>query len=91
MILTGRATLSLRSNFAINHLRAAARAARDAYKIEQANAKAEFGPWFDEMMRLVPISVVMAGAALEANANELIQIRSAHRPIDKSQDASEKS
>jgi hypothetical protein len=73
MILTGRATLSLRSNFAINHLRAAARAARDAYEIEQANAKAEFGPWFDEMMRLVPISVVMAGAALEANANEVIQ------------------
>jgi hypothetical protein len=25
------------------------------------------------MMRLVPISVVMAGAALEANANEIIQ------------------
>jgi hypothetical protein len=25
------------------------------------------------MMRLVPISVVMAGAALEASANEIIQ------------------
>src|ERR1700730_10266903 len=70
---TMHATLSLRSNFAINHLRAASEAARDAYKVEQANAKAEFGPWFDEMMRLVPVSVVMAAAALEANANELIQ------------------
>jgi hypothetical protein len=70
---TMHATLSLRTNFAINHLRAASEAARDAYKVEQANAKAEFGPWFDEMMRLVPVSVVMAAAALEANANELIQ------------------
>jgi hypothetical protein len=67
------AILSLRSNFAINHLRAAARAARDANDIEQANATAAFGPWFDEMMRLVPVSIVMAAAALEANANELIQ------------------
>jgi hypothetical protein len=66
-------TLGVRSNFATHHLRAAARAARDAHGVEQANANAKFGPWFDEMMRLVPISVVMAGAALEANANELIQ------------------
>ena len=31
------------------------------------------GSWFDDMMRLVPVSIVMAGAALEASANELIQ------------------
>jgi hypothetical protein len=43
MVATGMAILSLRSNFAINHLRAAARAARDAYDIEQANATAAFG------------------------------------------------
>jgi hypothetical protein len=34
-----QATLSLRSNFAVNHLWAAARAARDANDIEQANVK----------------------------------------------------
>jgi hypothetical protein len=34
---------------------------------------AAFGSWFDDMMRLVPVSIVMSGAALEANANELIQ------------------
>ena len=31
------------------------------------------GPWFDEMLRLVPVSIVMAGAALEANVNEILQ------------------
>jgi len=65
--------IAVRTNFAVTHLLAAAQAAGDAYAVEQANATAEFGPWFDEMMRLVPIAVVMAGAALEANANELIQ------------------
>jgi hypothetical protein len=65
--------LGLRSSFAVQHLRAAAQAARKAYEIEQANLTAEHGPWFDEMMLFVPVSVVMAGAALEANANELIQ------------------
>ena len=72
-MLTGRATLSLRTNFAILHLRAATRAARSAYEVEKANATAEFGPWFDEMILWVPVSVVMAGAALEAGANEVIQ------------------
>jgi hypothetical protein len=70
---TIRATGSLRTNFAILHLRAAARAAQSAYKVEQANATAAFGPWFDEMILWVPVSVVMAGAALEAGANEAIQ------------------
>src|ERR1035437_1463641 len=67
------AHLNLRSNFAANHLRAAVIAARDAYKIEQENLSSEFGPWFDGMMVAVPVSVIMAGAALEASANELLQ------------------
>lgn len=70
---TATGVMRLKTGFAINHLQAAARAARDAYDVEQANATADFGRWFDEMMRLVPVSVVMAAAALEANANELIQ------------------
>jgi hypothetical protein len=65
--------INTRSNFAVSHLLAAHRAACEAHEIELANASADHGPWFDEMMRLVPVSVVMAGAALEANANELIQ------------------
>jgi hypothetical protein len=67
------ATLSLRSNFAIHHLRAARWAARSAYDFEQASDTAVFGSWFDDMMMVVPIAVVMAGAALEANANEIIK------------------
>src|SRR5947208_16169748 len=70
---TVMATLSLRSNFAIHHLRAATKAARDAYRVEQDNLDAEFGPWFDDLMLSVPVSIAMAGAALEASANELIQ------------------
>lgn len=41
--------------------------------MEQENATKGIGPWFDAMMRLVSVSIVMASAALEANVNELIQ------------------
>ena len=64
---------SNRFNFATQHLRAATRAAKDAYEVEEANPTADLGPWFDDMMQWVPVSVVMAAAALEANANEIIQ------------------
>lgn len=65
--------LSRRTNFAIHHLRAATRAAHSTYEIEQNNTALEHGSWFDDMLMLVPVSVVMSGAALEANANEIIQ------------------
>src|SRR6266581_4070536 len=71
-MFAAHATLSLRTNFAFNHLRAATQAARSACEVE-ANAPAELGAWFDEMILWVPVSVVMAGAALEAGANEVIQ------------------
>ena len=67
------AMLSTRANFAIHHLRAAKRAAQSAYEVEQNNTTSEHGPWFDDMLMLVPVSVVMSGTALEANANEIIQ------------------
>ena len=67
------ATLSVRSNFATNHLRAAVRAARGAHDVEQANDTAIFGPWFNDMMMLVPVAVVMAASALESNANEILK------------------
>lgn len=67
------ATARLRTNFAVHHLRAAAEAARRAYEVEQANVSEEFGSWFEGMILWVPVSVVMAGAALEAGANEVVQ------------------
>jgi hypothetical protein len=67
------ATLSLRSNFATNHLRAAVRAARGAHDVEQANDTAGHGQWFDDMLMLVPVAVVMAASALESNANEILK------------------
>ncbi|NOJ40884.1 hypothetical protein [Bradyrhizobium australiense] len=68
-----RATLSLRSNFAVNHLRVASREARSAHEVEQLNDISQHGPWFDQMMMHVPVAIVMAAAALEANCNEIVQ------------------
>jgi hypothetical protein len=56
----------------LNHLQIAVYSAREAYEIEQENAGEPFGSWFTGMMRLVPVSVVMSGAALEASVNELL-------------------
>ena len=72
--LTGASTvLRLKTGFAFSHLQIATHSAQNAYKIEQAHAGEPFGEWFSGMMRVVPVSVVMAAAALEACANELLQ------------------
>src|SRR2546421_12000980 len=71
--VTFTAVPRLKTGFAMSNLQIAAHSALEAYEIEQANATKLSDGWFDGMMRLVPVSVVMAGAALEANANELIQ------------------
>lgn len=72
-LMGGGPTLRLKTGFAANHLLVAVELARAAHEIEKANADAPFGPWFDGMMRCVPVSIVMSGAALEAAANELLQ------------------
>jgi hypothetical protein len=76
-VAAGRATAtaraSVRRNIALYHLRAAARAARESREIEKENSTAKFGDWFEELLALVPISIVMAGASQEANVNEIIQ------------------
>jgi hypothetical protein len=69
----GSAVLRLKTGFGFSHLQIATRSARNAYKIEQAHTKEPFGEWFSGMMDVVPVSVVMAAAALEACANELLQ------------------
>jgi hypothetical protein len=66
---TATAVMQVKTGFPASHLQIAANSARSAYEIEKAHATG----WFGEMMRLVPVSVVMAGAALEASANELLQ------------------
>lgn len=71
--LTDELTSRFKAGFAIHHLKAAARSAQNAYQVEKANSGAAHGDWFSEMMLSVPVSVVMAGAALEANANEIVQ------------------
>ena len=70
---TASAIMSVRVNFAINHLKVAVKSALDANSVEQANLSVPFGPWFDDMVASVPVAIIMSAAALEANANELIQ------------------
>ena len=65
--------LRLKTGFAFSHLKIATKSAHAAHKIEQENAGAEFGPWFDGILEVVPVAVVMAAAALESNANEILQ------------------
>ncbi|MCA1397220.1 hypothetical protein [Bradyrhizobium sp. BRP56] len=67
------AKINLRSNFAIHHLRAAAQAAQSAHAVEKDNDTSKHGRWFDDMMMHVPVAIVMAAAALEANSNEIVQ------------------
>lgn len=71
--VTQVAKLRLRSNFALNHLRVAIRHAQSAHAVEQNTDTSQFGSWFDDMMMHVPVAIVMAAAALEANSNEIIQ------------------
>jgi hypothetical protein len=80
------AVLRLRSGFTLPHLQAAISAAREAYKIEQEKRQAT-GQGFDEMLRSVPVAIIMASAALEASAHEHLQDildRPAHFRVDES-------
>lgn len=65
-----RATGTLRYNFAVQHMMAAARFAKHCHQIEKKNAGQPFGPFFDEVLSYVSASVQSAVAALEANINE---------------------
>jgi hypothetical protein len=59
----------VRRNFAGSHLKAATEAALNAYRVEQNNDTSVH----EEMMQCVPVAIIMAGAALEASANEVVQ------------------
>jgi hypothetical protein len=69
---TAQVTFKVKRNLAGVHLLSAASAAKKAHQTEQNNDTSKLGRWFDEMMQNVPVSIVMAGAALEVGANELI-------------------
>jgi hypothetical protein len=73
MIANSQTSMQVRANLAATHLQSAGVAARKAHEIEQNNSTKQFGDWYSEMMQLVPVSIVMAGAALEAGANERLR------------------
>jgi hypothetical protein len=60
-----------RSNFAVLHMIAAARFARLCYKVEDENAGAPFGPFYDEIISYVTATILSSVASLEANINEI--------------------
>ena len=63
-------TLRQRSNFAVQHLLAAARFSRKVGQIERENMGAPLGSFFDEIISYVSATVLSSVAALEANINE---------------------
>ncbi len=62
---------STRINFALQHLLGAARLSRQAYQIERINAGQVYGPFFEELLHIVPASIMLSVASLEAFVNEL--------------------
>ena len=65
------ATGRQRTNFAVQHMIAAARFARLCYKVEDDNAGAPFGPFYDEIISYVTATILSTVASLEANINEI--------------------
>lgn len=66
-----KATLRQRPNFSVQHMIAAARFARLCYKVEDDNAGAPFGPFFDEITNYVTATILSSVASLESNINEI--------------------
>lgn len=66
-----KATGRQRPNFAVQHMIAAARFARLCYKVEDDNAGAPFGPFYDEIINYVTATILSSVASLEANINEI--------------------
>jgi hypothetical protein len=66
-----KATGRQRYNFAVQHMIAAARFARLCYKVEDENAGAPFGPFYDEIVSYVMATILSSVASLEANINEI--------------------
>jgi hypothetical protein len=66
-----KSTARQRPNFAVQHMIAAARFARLCYKVEDDNAGAPFGPFYDEITNYVTATILSSVASLESNINEI--------------------
>lgn len=73
--MTVRATARTRTNFAVQHLLAAARFSRLVGQIEGENKDQPFGPFWEEVLAFSIGCVVCAVAAIEAYANEIFADR----------------
>jgi hypothetical protein len=69
------ATLSVRVNYAINHLAAAARLSRNVGQIKANNDTTRFGDWWIDMRDNAVSCLFLTSACLEAYANELFADR----------------
>jgi len=66
-----QATAMLRTNFAVQHMLAAARFSRRVADIERENAGKDFGEFWEEILHQSSACVFTAAASLESYANEL--------------------
>jgi hypothetical protein len=65
--------LRQRSNFAVQHLIAAARFSRQCGQIQQENAGKELGNFYNEQIACVSATVMLCVASLESNINEYLE------------------
>lgn len=70
-IIKIKITSRQRADSAVQHMIAAARFARLCYKVEDENAGAPFGPFYDEIINYVTATILSSVASLEANINEI--------------------
>ena len=61
----------VRTNFSVQHLMAAAKLARDAKRVEEANRGQAFGSFFEEVLGASAGCVLLSAAAAEAYVNEV--------------------
>jgi hypothetical protein len=68
----GKLALRQKSNFAVQHLMAAARFSRMCGAIQQENLGKPLGPFYDEQISYVSATVMLCVASLESNVNEYL-------------------
>ncbi len=71
MNFQAQATLRQRSNFAVQHMMAAAHFSRLCNKVEQDNIGLPLGPFYDEIISYVTATILSTVASLESNINEI--------------------
>jgi len=71
MSITAEITVRQRSDFAVQHMMAAARFSRLCHEVEKDNYGLSLGPFFDEIISYVTATILSSVASIESNINEI--------------------